>query len=136
MDPGQDDMGGHGADDKGLMDDLGGAAIAWPVVGLSGAVGCDVGGHEAMQAGGGEVVDGGQPDTARASQRAFVADLYGASDQELGVMAAPPAAGRRVARRAVSHRGLVDLDQACQGTALGRDHGAAQLGCEQSQADL
>ena len=46
-------MGGHGADHVGLVADLGCAGIGWPAVGLCGAAGYHVGGHEAMQAGGG-----------------------------------------------------------------------------------
>ena len=124
-------MGGHGADHVGLVADLGCAGIGWPAVGLCGAAGYHVGGHEAMQAGGGEVVDGGQPDAPRDGKRTRAEDLHGAGDQQLAIVAAALAAGGRVLRSAVTDRALVDLDQARQGGALGRHHGPAQLGAEQ-----
>ncbi len=34
VDPGQDDVGGHGADDVGLMPDVGGAGVGRPTVGF------------------------------------------------------------------------------------------------------
>ena len=34
VDPGQNDMGGHGADDMGLVPDVGGAGIGRPAVGF------------------------------------------------------------------------------------------------------
>ena len=56
-------MGGHGADDTGAV--VNGrhsrVGVGWPAVRLGGDVGAD----EAVQAGGGEVVDGGEADAAR-----------------------------------------------------------------------
>jgi len=50
MDPGQDDMGGHLADDMGIMDEACGAGIAGPSVGLGGGAGGQVYGEEGVQA--------------------------------------------------------------------------------------
>ena len=41
--PGQDDMGGHLADDMGIVLDAGGAGISRPSVGLGGSAGGEVG---------------------------------------------------------------------------------------------
>ena len=46
VDPGQDDMGGHRADDMGIVGDAGGAGICRPPIGLGGGAGSDVGGEE------------------------------------------------------------------------------------------
>ena len=46
-------------------------------------------------------------------------------------MAAPAAAGERIVLAAAGDFGLVDLDQAGERVAAGRDHAAAQLGAEQ-----
>jgi len=45
--PGQDDVGGHGADDVGLMPDVGGTGVGRPTVGFDRGARCDVGGDEA-----------------------------------------------------------------------------------------
>src|SRR6516162_9552864 len=52
MDPRQDDMGGHLADDMGIMDEAYRAGIAGPSVGLGGGIRGQVGGEEGVQAGG------------------------------------------------------------------------------------
>ena len=52
VNPGQDDMGGHRADDMGIVDDSGGAGISGPTIGLGGGAGRDVGGKEGLKAGG------------------------------------------------------------------------------------
>ena len=46
MNPRQDDMGGHLADDVGIVGDAGGAGICRPPIGLGGGAGSDVGGEE------------------------------------------------------------------------------------------
>ena len=76
MDPGQNDMGGHGSDDMGLVPDAGGAGVGRPAVGFDRRARGDVGGDGAMQRGGGEVLDRGQ---AKASGR-VVFDFDGAGD--------------------------------------------------------
>jgi hypothetical protein len=47
------------------------------------------------------------------------------------LMAAPAAAGQRIVLAAAGDLGFVDLDQASEWVAVGRDHAAAQLGAEQ-----
>ena len=61
VDPRQNDMRGHG-----LVPDVGGAGVGRPAVGFDRRARGDVGGDEAMQRGGGEVLDRGQ---AKASGR-------------------------------------------------------------------
>ena len=48
MHPGQDDMGGHLADDMGIVIDAGGAEISRPSVGLGGSAGGEAGDEEGM----------------------------------------------------------------------------------------
>ena len=50
VNPGQDDMGGHLADDMGIMGDAGGAGISGPTIGLGGGAGGEVGGEEGVEA--------------------------------------------------------------------------------------
>src|SRR5882672_12908808 len=52
VNPGQDDMGGHLADDMGIVGDAGGAGISGPTIGLGGGTGAEVGGEEGVEAGG------------------------------------------------------------------------------------
>ena len=73
------------------------------------------------------VLDGDQPDAARPA----ALDLDRAGDRHLAPTAAPAAAGERIVVGAAGNRPLVDLDQAGERLAAGRDHGAAQLGAQQ-----
>jgi hypothetical protein len=57
MDPGQHDMGGHFADDMGIVGDVGRAWIGCPSVGFDGCALSQVGGDKTVQRGGGEVLD-------------------------------------------------------------------------------
>ena len=52
MNPRQDDMGGHLADDVGIVGNAGGAGISRPPIGLGGGPGAEVGGEEGVEAGG------------------------------------------------------------------------------------
>ena len=137
MDPGQHEVGGHGTDDVGIvgldggLD--GGRGVAGPAVGLGGAGGGDVVADEAVEAFGAVGRDLGP---AQAARRVAVADLDGADDAQLAVVAAPGAAGHGIILGAERQRGLVDLDEARQRVALGIDHGFAQLGGEQPGAAI
>ena len=64
MDPGQDDVGGHLADDMRIMDETCGAGIVGPSVGLGGGAGGEVGGEEGVQAGGRVIGYLAQPNAA------------------------------------------------------------------------
>ena len=86
-----------------------------------------------VQAGGRVVGHLAEADAAGAG--AAVLDLDGADDQHLALMAASAAAGQRIVLAAADDLGLVDLDQAGERAAAGRDHAAAQLAAN-SQADL
>ena len=133
MDPGQHEVGGHGTDDVGIVGLDGGRGVAGPAVGLGGAGGGDVVADEAVEAFGAVGRDLGQ---AQAARRVAVADLDGADDEQLAVVAAPGAAGHGIILGAERQRGLVDLDEARQRVALGIDHGFAQLGGEQPGAAI
>ena len=121
--PGQDDVGGHRADDVGIVSDLGRSRIAGPAVGLGGAPRLQRRLDEGVQAVGRIILDHGQ---AQASRLAVV-DLDPAYDQHLALVAASAAAGRRVVLGPQGQACLVDLDDARQRMALGMDHRPAQL---------
>ena len=129
VDPGQDDMGGHPADDMGIMGDAGGAGISRPTIGLGDGAGSEVGGEEGVEAGGRVISDLAQAQAAGAKPAVF--DLDGADDQHFALMAAPATAGERVVFAAAGDFGFIDLDEAGQGAAARREHAAAQLGADQ-----
>src|SRR4051794_35217165 len=86
--PGQHDMGGHAADDMRIMRDAGSTGIPWPVVGLGGGAGGEIGLEEGRQAIGRIVGHLLQADAARPGPA--VLDLGGADQEYLAVMAAGP----------------------------------------------
>src|SRR5438270_10108537 len=99
VNPGQDDMGGHLADDVGIVDDAGGAGISRPTIRLGGGAGGDVGGKEGVEAGGRVISDLAEADAAGATPAVF--DLDGADDQQFDLMAAPATARDRIIFAAV-----------------------------------
>jgi len=129
VDPGQDDVGSHLADDMGIVGDAGGAEISGPAIGLGGSTGAEVGGEEGVEAGGRVVGHLAQANATGA--KAAVFDLDGADDQHFALMAAPATAGDRVVLAAARDFGFIDLDEAGQGAATRREHAAAQLGADQ-----
>jgi len=102
VNPGQDDVGSHLADDMGIVGDAGGAGISGPAVGLGGSTGAEVGGEEGVEAGCRVVGHLAQANATGA--KAAVFDLDGADDQHFAVMAAPATAGDGVVllRHAIS----------------------------------
>jgi hypothetical protein len=60
MNPWQDDVRGHDADHVGLVADIGGAGAGRPAIGLDRRAPRDIGGEEAVQRGGREILDRGQ----------------------------------------------------------------------------
>ena len=129
MNPGQDDMGGHRADNMGIMDAACGAGIAGPSVGLGGGTRGQVGGEEGMQAAGRVIGHLAQPDAAGPSTA--VHDLDGADDKDLSLVAATATAGQRIVFAAASDLGFINLDEAGQRAAVRGEHAAAQLGAQQ-----
>ena len=95
--------------------------VAGPAVAHHGAADGDRGGDEGAERDRRVVVDHREPDPAR--PLAF--DLDRAGDEELAVVR--PAGADRLAPGAKGERGLVHLDQAGEGLALGVDHRPAQL---------
>jgi hypothetical protein len=49
VNPGQDDMGGHLADDMGIVGDAGGAGISGPTIGLGGGAGGELAARKAWR---------------------------------------------------------------------------------------
>src|SRR5712671_7739914 len=90
VNPGQDDMGGHLADDMRIVGDAGGAGVSRPTIRLGGGAGGDVGGEEGVEAGGRVIGDLAEADAAGAKPAVF--DLDGADDQHFALMAAPATA--------------------------------------------
>ena len=123
--PGEDDMGGHVADDMGIVIDAGRAGISRPSVGLGGGARGEIGFEESMQAGGRVIGHLGEPNAAGAG--AAILDLDRAGDEDFALMAASATAGERVVLAAADDFGLVNLDQASEHAAVGRHHAAAQL---------
>ena len=122
-------MGGHLADDMGIVADAGSAGIGGPSVGLGGSADREIVGDEGMQALGRVVGHLGEPDAAGSGTA--VLDLDGADDQHFALRAAAAAAGERIVLAAAGDFGFVDLDQAGERAAVGCDHTAAQLGAHQ-----
>ena len=93
MDPRQHDMGGHGADDMGVVPDPRRPGVGAPAVGPGDGAQGRGGSDEGMQVAGRIVPDMGEADAARP----LADDLDGASDQQFSLVAAPRAPGQRVA---------------------------------------
>src|SRR5712671_5010646 len=127
VNPGQDDMGGHLADDVGIVGDAGGAGVSRPTIRLGGGAGGDVGGEEGVEAGGRVISDLAEADAAGAKP----AVLDGADDQHFALMAAPATARDRIVFAAARDLGFINLDEAGQGAAARGEHAAAQLGANQ-----
>ena len=125
--PGQDKVGGHRADDMGLVVLGRHSGVGRPAVRPGGCAGYDIGVDEAVETRGGEIVDAGETDTARPP--AF--DLDGTGDQQLTLVAAPVTTGNRVFLGPMIDCGFIDFHQAGQSVAFGIGHGAAELGREQ-----
>jgi hypothetical protein len=87
-------MGGHLADDVGIVGDAGGTGVSRPTIRLGGGAGGDVGGKEGVEAGGRVISDLAEADAAGAKPAVF--DLDGADDQHFALMAAPATAGDRI----------------------------------------
>jgi len=129
VNPGQDDMGGHFADDMGIVGEAGGAGISGPTIGLGGGTRGEIGGEEGMEAGGRVIGDLTQADAAGAEAAAL--DLDGADDQHFGLMAAPAAAGDRIVFPAARDFGFIHFDEAGERAAAWGEHALAQFGADQ-----
>src|ERR1700720_1428939 len=94
VNPRQDDVSGHLADNMGIVGDAGGAGISGPTIGLGGGAGGDIGGEESMEAGG--RVIGGLGGAGAAGAKPPVLALDGPDDQHFALMAASAPAGDRI----------------------------------------
>src|SRR5467141_626866 len=79
VNPGQDDMGGHPADNVGIVGDAGGAGISGPTIRLGDGAGGNIGGEESVEADSRVIRDLAEADAAGA--KPAVLDLDGADDQ-------------------------------------------------------
>ena len=119
VNPGEHDVGGHLADDVGIVSDAGRTGICGPTIRLGGSAGGDVGGEEGVEASGRVISDLAQADTAGA--KAAVLDLDGADNQHFAVMATPTTARDRIVFAAAGDFGFIDLNQSGQRTATRRE---------------
>ena len=110
VNPREHDVGGHLADDMGIVSDAGGAGISGPTIRLGGGAGSDVGGEEGVEAGGRVISDLAEADAAGAKPAVF--DLDSADDQHFTLMAAPAAARDRIVFTAAGDFGFINLDEA------------------------
>ena len=130
MDPGQHHMSGHGADDMGVMMRGRQSRVSRPAIGSRGGGWRYIGLDEGVQTVGREIVDCREADPTRPPAD----DLDGADNKQLAGMAASRRTGDGGVLGAMIDRGLIDFHEAGQGVALGRDHGAAELGGQQPGA--
>ena len=97
MDAGQNDVGGHGSDDMGLVGDVRRAEIGCEPIGFDDAAGCGVRCDKGMQGVPGEIRDRRE---THAPEREFVVlaadDFDGADEQELAIVASSLPSGRRI----------------------------------------
>src|SRR5437762_4666270 len=77
VNPRQDDMGGHLADDMGIVGDAGGAGVSGPTIRLGGGAGGDVVGEEGVEAGSRVISDLAEADAAGAKAAVFDLDSAG-----------------------------------------------------------
>src|SRR5260370_29496122 len=92
--PGQVDVGGHFADDMGIVFDAGSAGVGGPTVGFGGGAGGEVGGDEGVQTGGRVGGHFAQADAAGAGPA--VRGLAPPGDPRLALVATATAAGERI----------------------------------------
>ena len=78
VDPREHDVGGHLADDMGIVGDVGGAGISGPTIGLGGGPWRQIGSEKGMKAGGRIIGDLAESDAPGAA--AVILDLNGTDD--------------------------------------------------------
>src|SRR5271170_1292221 len=92
--PGQDDMGGHFADDVGIVIDTGDAGISRPSVGLSGGAGREIAFEKRVQIASRVIGHLAEADTAGAGSA--ILDLDRPDDEDLALMTATAATRERI----------------------------------------
>src|SRR3984893_4030425 len=105
VNPGQDDMGGHLADDVGIVGDAAGAGVSRPTIRLGGGAGGEVGGKAGVEGGGRVISHLAEAERAGATPAVLDLDLDGADDQHFALMAVPATARDRVVFAAASAPG-------------------------------
>ena len=129
VDPRQDNVRGHLANDMRIMGDAGSSGISGPTIGLGSGTGREIGGEKGMKASGRIIGDLAEADAAGTATA--VLDLNGADDQHFALMAAPATTGDRIVLAAADNFGFIHLDKAGKRAALRGEHAAAQFGAEQ-----
>ena len=129
VDPRQDNVRGHLANDMRIMGDAGSSGISGPTIGLGSGTGREIGGEKGMKASGRIIGDLAEADAAGTATA--VLDLNGADDQHFALMAAPATTGDRIVLAAADNFGFIHLDKAGKWAALRGEHAAAQFGTEQ-----
>ena len=124
MNPRQDYMCRHVADDMGVVHGGGNADIGGPTIGFNVGVRGNIGGDVAMQAIGRIVGDGGEAYAAGS----VASDFDGAGEQQFADVATPLATCHGLVLGTVGDRGFVDFHQSTQRVAIWIDHGVAELG--------
>jgi hypothetical protein len=123
MDPWQDDMGGHLADDLGLVIVAFEALVSREAVAEDGGASFNGAGDEGADAGRGEV---GKRREADAARMAFWREFDSADEMQFADGAAALTAGDRIALRAIRDIAFVDLDEVFEKRPIWIDHGATQ----------
>jgi hypothetical protein len=129
VDPRQEDVRSHLADDMGFMGDAGGSGISGPTIGLGSGTGREIGGEKRMQASSRIIGDLAEADAAGTATA--VLDLNGADDQHFALMAAPATPADGIVFAAADDFGFIHFDQPGQRAAPRGEHAAAQFGAEQ-----
>src|SRR5208337_100852 len=125
---GQDDMSRHRTDDMWLVADMKGSGIGGKSVRLGGCPGGNVGPHESVQRAGAIIRDRAEPHPAKRRPSFLSAfNLGGAGDKQLALVAAALTTRRWIVLGAERNVRLVNLHQATERRASGRDGGEAQL---------
>jgi hypothetical protein len=120
-------MGGHGTNDVGFV------ALGWHSVARRSTSGLGSGGWvdvAGVQAGGGQIINVGKPDTVWPTAYNF----NGTGNEHFVVMAASLSVSNGVVLYSMIDRGFIDFHQVRQWVALGVNHGAEELGGQQPRA--
>ena len=133
VDPRQDNVRGHLADDMRIMGDAGSSGISGPTIGLGSGTGREIGGEKGMASG---RIIGDLAEADAAGNATAVLDLNGADDQHFALMAAPATPGDRIVLAAADNFGFIHLDKAGKRAALRGEHAAAQFGAERCSAEM
>jgi hypothetical protein len=124
VDPGQQDVGGHGADDLGLMPVIPEASVGCQAIADHRRATVDRPLDEASDASGGKVPERLQ---ANSSGLAFLGQLDRANDQQFTHVAPALTPSHRIVLGSEREFAFVDFDEICKQRTFGINHSSAQL---------